>query len=352
MKQDSPADGADPTMRPTLDSSSTAPGDRSPDRASEPELSIVIPVFDEEPNVEPLCLELMEALQAVTDSYEVIFVDDGSRDGTLDRLRVIAARHSNVKVLRFGRNFGQSAAIQAGFDAAVGRVVVTMDGDLQNDPADIGLLLKKLEEGYDVVSGWRQVRQDLLLTRRIPSQAANWLIAKVTRVPIHDNGCALKAYRQRTVKKARLYAEMHRFLVPMLSLSGSRVAEIPVNHRKRRFGATKYGLSRIWKVLLDLITVKMLLRFSSYPTAWFAVLALPFAAAAVISAGVSVLFYAVGTFEGEIPIVILSVSLLATFAAVHLILLGMLAEVVVRVGDYRESQTIIFDVETVGGTTR
>ena len=316
-----------------------------------PELSVVIPLFNEESNVEPLCQELIGEIERLECDYEVILVDDGSQDGTLSRLREIAARHSQVKVLRFGRNFGQSAAIQAGFDAAVGRVVVTMDGDLQNDPADISRLLKKLEEGYDVVSGWRQTRRDKLLTRRLPSQVANWLIAQVTRVPIHDNGCTLKAYRQRTVKKARLYAEMHRFLVPMLSLSGSRVAEIPVNHRRRRFGATKYGLSRIWKVLLDLITVKMLLRFSSYPTAWFAVLAFPFAVVAVVSAGASILFSAAGVMRGATPIVILSVSVLATFASVHLILLGMLAEVVVRVGDYRESQTILFDVETAGETS-
>jgi hypothetical protein len=309
------------------------------------ELSVVIPVFNEEANVAPLYKEITGSLRAVTGDYEILFVDDGSRDATLERLRALTREDPRLKVLSLARNYGQSAAIQAGFDFAAGRVVVTLDGDLQNDPADIGRLVETLHGGYDVVTGWRQARKDALLTRRLPSRLANWLIGKVTRITIHDNGCTLKAYRRRVVKKARLYSEMHRFLVPMLALTGSRIAEIPVFHRERRSGSSKYGLSRIWKVLLDLVTVKMLLRFASHPAAWFAVLALPFLVVGAAAAAVGAVVYTAGGSQGELPIVLLSIAALGAFATVHLVLLGMLAEAIVRVGDYRESQSILFAVE-------
>ena len=310
------------------------------------ELSVVIPVLDEEASVAPLYREITNALRAATEDYEILFVDDGSRDATLERLRSLTRDDPRLKVLSLARNYGQSAAIQAGFDHVAGEVVVTLDGDLQNDPADIGRLVETLREGYDVVTGWRQARQDSLLTRRLPSLLANWLIAKVTRIAIHDNGCTLRAYRRRVVKKARLYSEMHRFLVPMLSLTGSRIAEIPVRHRERRFGRSKYGLSRIWKVLLDLVTVKMLLRFASHPAAWFAVLALPFLVVGTAAAAVGAVLYTSGASQGGLPIVLLSTAVLGAFATAHLVLLGMLGEAIVRVGDYRESQSILFDVES------
>jgi len=313
-----------------------------------PDLSVVIPVFNEEENIGKLHTELTRALRGVTPSYEVIFVDDGSRDSTPDELRRICGRDGKVKTLRFRRNYGQTAAIQAGFDEAEGTIVVTMDGDLQNDPADIASLVGYIDQGFDVVSGWRTSRHDRLWSRRLPSVVANWLIARITGVHIHDNGCTLKAYRREVVKKARLYAEMHRFLVPMLSLSGCRIKEISVNHRPRRFGKSKYGLSRIWKVVLDLLAVKMLLRFTSHPAAGFAVLSFPFVVVGVIAGTASLYQYAVSTVAGSMPIVMPSITVLAVFAATHLLFLGMFAELVVRVGDYQEADPVLYTVATVG----
>lgn len=316
---------------------------RAPRRA--PKLSVIIPVFDEERNVEPLHREVTEALEALELAYELIIVDDGSTDRTLERLRLLAEKDPRLTVIRFTRNYGQTAALKAGFDHATGDVVVTMDGDLQNDPADARRLLDKLAEGYDIVSGWRRSRREVLLTRRLPSMAANWLIAKVTGTPIHDNGCTLKAYRLPVVKSAQIYSEMHRFLVPMLSLSGHMIAEVEVSHRPRRHGRSKYGLSRIWKVLLDMVAVKMLLRFASHPAAWFALIAFPFLIAAVAIGVASVSLYSSSDLAPwSRPVILQSISLLAAFTAVHLLLLGMLAELVVRVGDHRESEALLVEV--------
>ncbi len=308
------------------------------------ELSVVVPVFNEAENVEPLHAELDAALAGLPGRCELIFVDDGSTDGTGERLRAICARDPRVVALRFRRNYGQTAAIQAGFDRARGRIVVTLDGDLQNDPADIARLLELVEQGYDVVSGWRKERQESALTRRLPSIVANWLIGRLTGVRLHDNGCTLKAYRREVVKRARLYSEMHRFLAPMLSLSGCRYREIVVRHRPRRFGRSKYGLSRIWKVMLDLLTIKMLLRFATHPAAWFAILGFPFATAALATTAASVYLYATATGDG-FPIVVPSITVLLVFAAFHLLLVGMFAELVVRFGDFRETEPILTTVE-------
>jgi len=316
-------------------------------RAAELRISVVVPMYDEEGNVELLHREITDALRRITSNYELIFVDDGSRDRTLERLRSLCAQDPHMTVLRFTRNYGQTAALQAGFDHAKGEVVVTMDGDLQNDPADTALLLDKLGEGYDIVSGWRRSRQEVFMTRRLPSMVANWLIARLTGARIHDNGCTMKAYRLQVVKKAQLYSEMHRFLVPMLSLSGHMISEVEVSHRPRRFGRSKYGLSRIWKVLLDMVAVKMLLRFASHPAAWFAVLAFPFLLVSLFAAGASAFLYAAPDASRELPPVVLpSISLLAAFTAIHLLLLGMLAELVVRVGDHRESENLLIDLVT------
>lgn len=311
------------------------------------ELSLIVPVFNEEDNVSLLHREITRALEGVVGSYEVLFVDDGSRDTTPEKLRSIAAADPRVTVIRFRRNFGQTAAIQAGFDQAAGEVVVTLDGDLQNDPADIGLFLEEIERGHDVVCGWRRERKDRLVSRRLPSVVANRLIGALTGVHIHDNGCTLKAYRREVVKRARLYAEMHRFIAPMLSLSGCRYKEVEVHHRPRRFGRSKYGLSRIWKVFLDLLAVKMLLRFVSHPAAWFAVLAFPFLVLAAVAGVGSVYLYATAS-SGEFPVIVPSITMLAAFAALHLLLLGMFAELVVQVGDYRETEPILTAVELKG----
>ncbi|MFL6289417.1 MAG: glycosyltransferase family 2 protein, partial [Thermoanaerobaculia bacterium] len=223
------------------------------------DLSIVIPLYNEEESVDALYAEVRAAAEGLGLDWELLLVDDGSTDGTVGRLREICARDPRVGVIRFRRNYGQTAALQAGFDQARGQAVITLDGDLQNDPKDFGLLLDTLGQGYDVVCGWRRDRKDKMLSRRLPSMAANWLIGRITGTLIHDNGCTLKAYRSDVVKRARLYGEMHRFMAPMMSLSGSRCQEVVVNHRARRFGRSKYGISRIWKVFLDLLTVKMLL---------------------------------------------------------------------------------------------
>lgn len=307
-------------------------------------LSVIVPVYNEEANLEPLHAELSAALEQLGVDYEVIFIDDGSRDGSLDRFHSICDRDARVEVLRFPRNYGQTAAIQAGFSRAAGEIVVTMDGDLQNDPADIKRLLARIGDGYDIVAGWRKDRQDSLITRRLPSVAANWLIRRLVGGGIHDNGCALKAYRREIVERTRLYSDMHRFLVPMLTLSGGRVSELVVNHRPRRAGRTKYGLSRIWKVVLDLVTLKMLLRFSSHPATWFAVIGFPFAVVAVAAAAVSLYLFT----TDEFPLVPVAICMIAMFATVHLVLFGMIAELVVRVGDFKESEPLLLRVEGRG----
>ncbi len=323
---------------------SPAPGDQA--AAASPRLSVVVPLFNEEDNVEPLYQELTEALAGLSGGYELLLVDDGSSDRTVAHLRQVCERDPRVKALRFRRNYGQTAAIQAGFDAARGELVVTLDGDLQNDPRDIPAMLEEIEAGFDVVSGWRRDRQDVWLTRKLPSVAANWLIGRLTGVRIHDNGCTLKAYRRDVVKRARLYSEMHRFLAPMLSLSGCRYREVVVHHRARRFGQSKYGLARIWKVFLDLLTVKMLLRFATHPAAWFAIIGFPFVIAGGVATLLSIYLYLEAPAGEPFEIVVPAIAVLLVFAAAHLVLLGMFAELVVRVGDYRETEPILTRVET------
>ena len=228
-------------------------------------VSVVVPVYDEEDNVEPLYRSLVQALESLGRSYEIIVVDDGSEDQTHARLVPLAAADPNLKLVQLRRNFGQTAALSAGFDHAAGEVVVPMDGDLQNDPADIGRLLEKIDEGYDVVSGWRRERKDGFV-RRLPSQIANWLIGRVTGVRLHDYGCTLKAYRADIVRDTNLYGEMHRFLPALAYQAGARIAEVPVAHHPRVTGRSKYGLGRTIKVLLDLVTVKFLSVWSTKPS--------------------------------------------------------------------------------------
>ncbi|HEX5716567.1 MAG TPA: glycosyltransferase family 2 protein [Thermoanaerobaculia bacterium] len=312
------------------------------------EVSIVIPLYNEEESVDALHREVTAAAERLGREYELILVDDGSRDGTVDKLRAICERDPRVKVVRFRRNYGQTAALQAGFDQARGEVVITLDGDLQNDPNDFGLLLRHIDEGYDVVSGWRKNRQDKMISRRLPSMAANWLIGKLTGTRIHDNGCTLKAYRLELVRKASLYAEMHRFLAPMMSLSGCRTKEVVVNHRARQFGKSKYGISRIWKVFLDLLTVKMLLGFITRPALWFGLLSLPFLIGMLLAFMTSVYVHFVWTPHNDYPLVFPSATLLFAFAFAHLIVVGFFAELVVKVGDFKEVEAVLAAVEPGG----
>ena len=230
-----------------------------------PDLSVVIPLHNEEPNVAELHRELTAALGAWGRPYEILLVDDGSTDGTFGVLKALQAGDPHVRVIAFRRNFGQTAAFAAGFAPARGRVIATSDGDLQNDPRDLPMMVDLLDDGHDIVCGWRRERRDPWLTRRLPSNLANWLISRTTGVRLHDYGCSLKVFRGEVVRSLRLYGEMHRFIPAIASEQGVRIAEVEVNHRPRRFGASKYGLSRTVRVILDLFTVKFLLSYSTQP---------------------------------------------------------------------------------------
>ncbi|MBN1642759.1 MAG: glycosyltransferase family 2 protein [Anaerolineae bacterium] len=239
------------------------------------DLSIVLPVYEEEGNLTPLHREIGQALAPLGCSYEIIAVDDGSRDGSLAELIALSERDPHLRVIQFRRNYGQSACFAAGFDHARGRVVFTMDADGQNDPADLPALLAEMARGdYDLVGGWRQQRKEPFLTRRLPSMIANALIGRASRVPLHDRGCSLRAYRHDLVAQIKLYGEMHRFIPELASQAGARMSEVPVNDRARRFGRSKYNLSRVPRVLLDLITVVCLARYRTRPMQLFGMLGL------------------------------------------------------------------------------
>ncbi|RKU18740.1 glycosyltransferase [Candidatus Poribacteria bacterium] len=222
-------------------------------------LSIIIPVYNEADNVRPLFEKIQTVCQTIGDGYEVLFIDDGSMDETFTVLSELSELEPQLAVIRFKENAGQTAAMAAGFEFAEGQRIISMDGDLQNDPSDIPALLAKLDEGYDLVCGWRKERQDKFVTRRIPSIVANWIIGKVTGVPIHDNGCSLKAYRASIIKQVPLYGEMHRFIPAMSTVAGARIAEIVVTHHPRHLGKSKYGLGRIWRVMLDIIAFQLII---------------------------------------------------------------------------------------------
>jgi len=298
-------------------------------------LSILIPVFNEEDNISPLCDRLITALKKTGRPYEVIFIDDGSSDGTLEILLNIHKGNPNVKVISFSRNFGQTAALSAGIDFSKGDIIIPIDGDLQNDPEDIPRLLQKIEEGYDVVSGWRKNRKDPFLTRRLLSKVANKVISFIGGVHLHDYGCTLKAYRRDILKNIRLYGEMHRFIPIYAQWVGARVSEIPVHHFPRRAGSSKYGMSRIFKVILDLMVVKFLLSYSQKPIYVFGGMGLLMILGAFISGGYAgYLKIYKGTSFILTPLPLLCVLLLMLGSLS--ILMGFLAEILTRT--YYESQ--------------
>ncbi|MEM7022339.1 MAG: glycosyltransferase family 2 protein, partial [Pseudomonadota bacterium] len=233
------------------------------------ELSVVLPAYNESESVGPLYQATVRAVEPMHRSFEIIFVDDGSSDDTFERCAAIAADDPRVRVIKLRRNYGQTPAMVAGIDHARGAILITMDADLQNDPADIPLLVARIEAGYDLVVGWRHNRQDRFLSRKFPSVIANWLIAKVTGVEIKDNGCSLKAYRADLIKQVPLYSEMHRFIPAMASMAGARIDQIKVRHHARKFGESKYGLSRVYKVMFDMLTIKTLLMFVRRPGVFF-----------------------------------------------------------------------------------
>jgi glycosyltransferase involved in cell wall biosynthesis len=290
------------------------------------DLSIVVPTYDEEDNVGPLYAELVAVVPRLGRRFEIVFIDDGSRDATFARLAELAARDPRVRVVKLARNYGQTPAMVAGIDHARGRVLVTMDADLQNDPADIGTLLATLDEGFDLVVGWRRERKDRWLWRTLPSLIANRLIAWVTGVDVKDNGCTLKAFRAELIRNLPLYAEMHRFIPAMASLGGARLAERVVNHRPRHAGTSKYGLSRIYKVLLDLIAVKSLIVFGRRPLHCFAGGA---ASALLLSLICFVVALSYGLqVEGGSLVVFMGLSVLLGSLAIFLAFLGMIGAVV------------------------
>ncbi|MGI9225467.1 MAG: glycosyltransferase family 2 protein [Woeseiaceae bacterium] len=296
------------------------------------DLSIVVPFLNEEESIRHMYDAIIAAVEPLPCTFEVIFVDDGSTDGTLTIARDLSIADSRLRVISFRRNYGQTPAMAAGIDHARGRVIVTMDGDLQNDPRDIGALLDEIDSGYDLVVGWRHNRQDKLISRKIPSVIANWLIGKVTGVPIKDNGCSLKAYRASVIQNVPLYAEMHRFIPAMATIAGSRIAQIKVRHHARSFGTSKYGLSRVYKVLLDLLTIKTLAGFFSRPTIWFSILGIPFALLGVLIAiGTIFNFFATGTF----PMSLAGTGLLFVTLSVFLFFNGVLGELVYHTGETR-----------------
>jgi glycosyltransferase involved in cell wall biosynthesis len=300
-----------------------------------PYLSVIVLVYNEVDSVEPLHRELMGVLDALGRTFEVIYVDDGSRDGGTEKLGQIASRDARVRVVSFRRNFGQTAAVQAGIDHSLGEILVFMDGDMQNDPHDIPHLLDKVDEGYDVVSGWRRDRHDDA-TRVLPSKVANWLIARVTRVPLSDFGCTLKAYRREVIQDVKLYGEMHRFIPVFAGMVGARITEIPVNHRPRTYGKSKYSLSRTSRVMLDLITVKLLGSYSTKPMYFFGFAAFGLWALAFVLAAIVILQKLLPpyVYAHNNPLLLLSVVLF--IVGVQFILMGLLAELSIRT--YHESQ--------------
>jgi glycosyltransferase involved in cell wall biosynthesis len=301
-----------------------------------PNLSLVVPVYNEEENLHFLFDAIHEALDPLPRTWEVVFVDDGSYDDSLGVLNELAEQDTqHVRVVSFRRNFGQTAAIVAGLDHAQGEIIVLLDADMQNDPADIPMMLGKLDEGYDLVSGWRKARKDTYLTRTLPSNLANWLISRVTRVPLHDYGCTLKAYRRDVLEGFRLYGEMHRFIPVFANWVGARIAEVQVNHHPRKYGKTKYGLERTVKVILDLFTVKYLVSYSSKPIYLFGGTGLGL----IFGGGAMLLYLFVRRILGTISVLgspFFQLAVMFLILGFQSFLMGLIAEMLVRT--YYESQ--------------
>lgn len=314
------------------------------------DISLVVPIYNEEENIPLLYAEIKEVLDATSYQYEMIFIDDGSSDTSVKVLEQLSATDEKVLVIALRRNFGQTAAMSAGFDHASGDIIITMDGDLQNDPHDIPDMVTKLNDGYDVVTGWRFDRKDPFISRKLPSMMANKLISWITGVGLHDYGCTLKAFRKEVTENIRLYGEMHRFIPAIASGMGISFTEVKVNHRPRRFGTSKYGISRTIRVVLDLLTVKFLLSYATRPLHVFGTVG-------VISGGIGVLMALVMTLQrffagvplSDRPLLLLAVLLI--FMGIQFVTMGLLAELVVRT--YHESQhKPIYYVRSITGRNR
>lgn len=302
---------------------------------SAPELSVVVPIYNEFESLQPLLEAIANGVAPLNTPYEIVCIDDGSTDGTTALLKQQAEERSDLRAIILRRNYGQTAAMSAGFKHAQGKIIVTMDGDLQNDPADIPMILEKLEEGYDLVSGWRKKRQDDAVTRLLPSKIANWLIAKVTGVNLHDYGCSLKAYRSEVVADMNLYGELHRFLPALAYIEGARITELPVRHHARQFGQSKYGLGRTFRVLMDLFTIFFMKTFLTRPMHVFGLFGLiSVGAGSIIGLYLTVLKVGFAQEIGDRPLLILAVVLI--LAGLQLFSFGVLGEMLMRT--YHESQ--------------
>jgi glycosyltransferase involved in cell wall biosynthesis len=308
---------------------------RTPTPAADLALSVVVPIHNEYESLPKLIDAIATTLLRENLRYEILCIDDGSTDGSGELLKQIAQTRTDLRAIIFRRNYGQTAAMAAGFSYAKGQVIVTLDGDLQNDPADIPMLLAKLDEGYDLVSGWRKNRQDAALTRLLPSKIANWLIGQVTGVKLHDYGCSLKAYRAELLADMHLYGELHRFLPALAFIEGARITELPVRHHARQFGTSKYGLGRTFRVVMDMLTVWFMRKFLTKPMHVFGWLGLvSISSGAAIALYLSVLKIAYGMSIGNRPLLMLSAVLVLT--GVQLFCFGLLAELLMRT--YHESQ--------------
>ena len=318
-----------------------------------PDISVVVPVFNEEENLEELYRELAGALQKTGRTHEIILIDDGSTDSSWTALRSLQQKDGRVKLIRLRRNFGQTAALAAGFDRARGEIIISLDADLQNDPSDIPLLVQKVEEGYDIVSGWRKSRKDKFFSRRVPSRIANRLISWLTGVRLHDYGCTLKAFRSEVIKNIKLYGELHRFIPAIASQLGVRISEVEVNHRPRKHGKSKYSIFRFTKVILDMLTVKFLLSYSTRPLQIFGLIGLGSGLLGlIISIWLSIqrLFFGQGL--ANRPLLLLGVILIVI--GFQFIMLGLLAEIMVRTYHESSGKKIyvireVIDSETEGG---
>ncbi|AOW99574.1 glycosyltransferase [Moorena producens PAL-8-15-08-1] len=300
-----------------------------------PDVSVVVPIYNEVESLPHLIDAIASSLTDTQLSYELICVDDGSTDGSTQLLKEQVLSRTDLRGVILRRNYGQTAAMAAGFNYARGRAIVTLDGDLQNDPADIPMLLAKLEEGYDLVSGWRKNRQDAAVTRLLPSKIANWLIGRTTGVKLHDYGCSLKAYRSELVADMNLYGELHRFLPALAYIEGARISELPVRHHARRYGSSKYGLGRTFRVLMDLLTIFFMKKFLTRPMHVFGLLGLSsLGTGIIIGAYLTILKLGLNQEIGDRPLLILAVLLIST--GVQLFSLGLLGELLMRT--YHESQ--------------
>ena len=297
------------------------------------DLSVVIPVYNEEESVNFLYEAVTKALLYLNRPYEILLVDDGSKDDTYQNALTLASSDSRLKIVKLKRNYGQTTALHAGFQNAKGKVIVTMDGDLQNDPDDIPLMLNKMDEGYDIVLGWRHDRKDFFISRKLPSKIANWLIRKVTGIPVKDNGCAIRAYRAEVIKNFPMYSEMHRLMPVITALVGAKFAQIKVKHHPRKFGHSKYGLSRIYKVLLDLVALKTIFSFFYIPLFGFGFLALASGLISLVILTIGILFLFI--YPGQSLVTLFGASALFASLSLFLYFLGIMCHLIYRTGNLK-----------------